>query len=50
MISTSEVTGPYDIIVRVGADSLEALAEVVLERIQAIEGITRTLTCTITNP
>ncbi|WP_068434133.1 Lrp/AsnC ligand binding domain-containing protein [Piscicoccus intestinalis] len=50
VISTSEVTGPYDIIVRVGADSLEALAEVVLERIQAIEGITRTLTCTITNP
>jgi DNA-binding Lrp family transcriptional regulator len=41
------VAGPYDVIVRVEADSLDALARMVVSRIQAVEGVTRTLTCPI---
>jgi DNA-binding Lrp family transcriptional regulator len=41
------VTGPYDIIVRVEADSLDELGQMVASRIQAVEGVSRTLTCPI---
>jgi DNA-binding Lrp family transcriptional regulator len=41
------VTGPYDVIVRVEADSLDDLGRMVVSRIQAVEGVTRTLTCSI---
>ena len=41
------VTGPYDVIVRAQADSLDELAELVYTRIQAIQSVTRTLTCPI---
>jgi DNA-binding Lrp family transcriptional regulator len=41
------VTGPYDVIVRVEADSLDELGRMVVSRIQAVEGVTRTLTCSI---
>jgi DNA-binding Lrp family transcriptional regulator len=41
------VTGPYDIIVRVEADSLDQLGQLVVSSIQAVEGVTRTLTCPI---
>lgn len=44
---TDEVTGPYDIIVRVAADSVEALGKLVIARVQEVPGITRTLTCTV---
>ena len=39
------VTGPYDVIVRAEADSIDALGQLVVSRIQAINGVTRTLTC-----
>jgi len=41
------VTGPYDVIVRVEADSLDELGQLVASRIQAVEGVSRTLTCPI---
>ena len=41
------VTGPYDVIVRAGADSIDALGQLVVSRIQAINGVTRTLTCPV---
>jgi DNA-binding Lrp family transcriptional regulator len=41
------VTGPYDVIVRVDADSLDELGQLVASRIQAVEGVSRTLTCPI---
>lgn len=47
VIATSEVTGPYDIIVHISAQDMEALGGFVVDRIQDVEGITRTLTCTI---
>ena len=46
-ISAEVVTGPYDVIDRVEADNIDTLGKLVVARIQAIEGITRTLTCPI---
>jgi DNA-binding Lrp family transcriptional regulator len=42
-----DVTGPYDVIVRAEADSVDDLGKLVVARIQSIEGITRTLTCPV---
>ncbi len=42
-----DVTGPYDVIVRAEASSVDDLGKLVVARIQAIEGITRTLTCPV---
>ena len=41
------VTGPYDAIVHVEADDVDSLGKLVVARIQAAEGITRTLTCPV---
>jgi DNA-binding Lrp family transcriptional regulator len=41
------VTGPYDVIARVHANSLDELGRMVVSSIQAIEGVTRTLTCPV---
>jgi len=42
-----DVTGPYDVIARVEATTVDELGQLVLSRIQDIKGITRTLTCTV---
>jgi hypothetical protein len=45
---TSEyVTGPYDVVARVGADSLDELQATVVPNVQQVVGVTRTLTCPI---
>lgn len=45
--SAEAVTGPYDAIVHATADTVDSLGKLVVARIQAIEGITRTLTCPV---
>ena len=42
-----DVTGPYDVIVRAEADSVDDLGKLVVSKVQAIPGITRTLTCPV---
>ncbi len=42
-----DVTGPYDVIVRAQADNVDDLGRLVVAQIQAVTGITRTLTCPI---
>jgi DNA-binding Lrp family transcriptional regulator len=42
-----DVTGPYDVIVRAEARSVDELGKLVVAQIQAVDGITRTLTCPI---
>ncbi|MEZ5185642.1 MAG: Lrp/AsnC ligand binding domain-containing protein [Candidatus Nanopelagicales bacterium] len=42
-----DVTGPYDVIVRGEADSVDLLGQLVVAKVQAISGITRTLTCPV---
>jgi DNA-binding Lrp family transcriptional regulator len=44
-----DVTGPYDVIVRAEADTVDELGQMVVGRIQLIEGITRTVTCPVVN-
>jgi DNA-binding Lrp family transcriptional regulator len=45
--SAEAVTGPYDAIVHAAADDVDSLGKLVVARIQAVEGITRTLTCPV---
>jgi len=42
-----DVTGPYDVIVKAEARTVDDLGKLVVAKIQAVEGITRTLTCPI---
>jgi len=42
-----DVTGPYDVIARIEAPSVDELGQGVIARIQDVKGITRTLTCTV---
>ncbi|MEZ5119338.1 MAG: Lrp/AsnC ligand binding domain-containing protein [Candidatus Nanopelagicales bacterium] len=42
-----DVTGPYDVIVRGEAQTVDQLGQLVVARIQSISGITRTLTCPV---
>lgn len=42
------VTGPYDVIMRAESPSMEELGRGVLSKVQAVPGITRTLTCPVT--
>ncbi|GLY54006.1 AsnC family transcriptional regulator [Lentzea aerocolonigenes] len=47
-VATAEdVTGPYDVIVRAEAETVDQLGQLVVARIQNVEGITRTLTCPV---
>lgn len=49
VVSADDVTGPYDVIARAEADSVDELGRMVVSRIQMIDGITRTLTCPVVN-
>ena len=45
--SAEDVTGPYDVIVRAEAGNVDDLGKLVVAQIQAVDGITRTLTCPV---
>ena len=49
VVAADDVTGPYDVIVRAEADSVDELGRMIVSRLQMIEGITRTLTCPVVN-
>lgn len=49
VIESFEVTGPYDVIVRCSADSVDELGKFIVGAIQRVPGITRTLTCPVVN-
>ena len=42
-----DITGPYDVIAKIQAPGLDQLGRLVVSRIQVVDGITRTLTCTV---
>ena len=42
-----DVTGPYDVIARAEAPTMDQLGRMVVSRVQLIDGITRTLTCPV---
>lgn len=43
----SPVAGPYDVIAKIEAESVDTIGKLVVSKIQAVQGITRTLTCPI---
>lgn len=45
--SAAVVTGPYDVVVLAEARSMDELARLVVSRIQAVEGVNRTMTCPV---
>jgi DNA-binding Lrp family transcriptional regulator len=49
VIAADDVTGPYDVIVRTEAPTLDDLGKLVVSQIQSVEGITRTFTCPVVN-
>jgi DNA-binding Lrp family transcriptional regulator len=42
-----DITGPYDVIAGVQASGMDELGRLVVARIRAADGVTRTLTCTM---
>jgi DNA-binding Lrp family transcriptional regulator len=44
---SEDVVGPYDVIVRAEARNIDELGKLVVARVQAVDGITRTLTCPV---
>lgn len=49
VLTVEDVTGPYDVIVRAEAEDVDILGQMVVARVQNVEGITRTLTCPVVN-
>jgi DNA-binding Lrp family transcriptional regulator len=47
VIHAEDVTGPYDVIVRAQADTVDDLGRLVVAKVQQVDGITRTLTCPV---
>ncbi|MEU4153719.1 MULTISPECIES: Lrp/AsnC ligand binding domain-containing protein [unclassified Streptomyces] len=47
VIRAEDVTGPYDVIVRAQADTVDELGRMVVAKVQQVDGITRTLTCPV---
>jgi DNA-binding Lrp family transcriptional regulator len=49
VVAADDVTGPYDVIARTEAATMDELGKMVVSRVQMIDGITRTLTCPVVN-
>jgi len=47
VVSAEDVTGPYDVIVRAEAGTVDDLGKLVVAKVQTLDGITRTLTCPV---
>ncbi|MGW1837369.1 Lrp/AsnC ligand binding domain-containing protein [Streptomyces sp. BBFR2] len=47
VLTAEDVTGPYDVVVRAQADTVDELGRMVVANVQRVEGITRTLTCPV---
>ena len=45
--AADDVTGPYDVIARAEAPTIDELGRMVAGRVQMIPGITRTITCPV---
>ncbi|MER7585668.1 Lrp/AsnC ligand binding domain-containing protein [Kitasatospora sp. NPDC096140] len=47
VLTAEDVTGPYDVIVKAEAETVDELGRMVVAQVQKVEGITRTLTCPV---
>ena len=44
---TASLAGPYDVIARAQARDIDELAKFVTSRVQALDGVSRTMTCPV---
>ena len=44
---TASLAGPYDVIARAQAPGIDELARLVTSRVQALDGVSRTMTCPV---
>ncbi len=44
VVAADDVTGPYDVVVRVEAETIDDLGQLVVSRVQMLDGITKTTT------
>ena len=44
---TASLAGPYDVIARAQAPGIDELAKLVTSRVQALDGVRRTMTCPV---
>ena len=49
VVSADVATGPYDVIAKTAADTMDDLGRMVVGQIEMVDGITRTLTCPVIN-
>jgi AsnC family. len=49
IVEADDVTGPYDVIVKAEAATMDELGKMVVSQVQLVAGITRTLTCPVVN-
>ncbi|MEV4638599.1 Lrp/AsnC ligand binding domain-containing protein [Actinoplanes sp. NPDC049548] len=49
VVRVDAVTGPYDVVVLAEGHSVDELGRMIVSRIQAVPGITRTVTCSVVN-
>lgn len=49
VILAADASGPYDVIVKVEAETIDALGAMVVSSLQLVDGVVRTLTCPIVN-
>ena len=47
VVRVDAVTGPYDVVVLTEARSVDELGKMIVSRVQLVQGITRTLTCSV---
>jgi len=47
VLETASVAGPYDVIARAQAPDIDELARLAASQVQALDGVTRTLTCPV---
>ena len=47
VLETASLAGPYDVIARAQARDIDELAKLVTSRVQALDGVSRTMTCPV---
>jgi DNA-binding Lrp family transcriptional regulator len=47
VVRVDAVTGPYDVVVLTESPSVDELGRLIISKVQAVSGITRTLTCSV---
>jgi DNA-binding Lrp family transcriptional regulator len=47
VVETASVAGPYDVIARAQAQDIDELGRLVISRVQALDGVLRTISCPV---